>query len=179
MCPNDCYLCVRSIHWQLALRHRPRLPPSGNGDRESGRFSQLPADRCALEVRSTTSSTYEFLFAHSPLCCGSKSSARPSFLRETQKEEPRSPRGKATAMPVRRRAQPRSRELPFFRGHSCRKRDFRRVPHARVTRGRLLAVKASVPETCDIGPRMKPPEKSRLAPQLARNRPQPSNREMS
>jgi hypothetical protein len=37
-----------------------RLPPSRNGDRESGRFSRLPANRCALEVRSTTSSTYEF-----------------------------------------------------------------------------------------------------------------------
>jgi hypothetical protein len=32
-----------------------------NGDRESGRFSQLPADRCALEVRSTTSTTYKFV----------------------------------------------------------------------------------------------------------------------
>jgi hypothetical protein len=37
------------------------LPVPPNGDRESGRFSRLPADRCALEVRSTTSNTYEFV----------------------------------------------------------------------------------------------------------------------
>ncbi len=45
-------------------------------------FLPTPCRPLALEVRSTTSSTYEFLFAHSPLCCGSNSSARPSFLRE-------------------------------------------------------------------------------------------------
>jgi hypothetical protein len=32
-----------------------------NGDREPGRFSRLPVNRCALEVPSTTSCTYEFL----------------------------------------------------------------------------------------------------------------------
>ena len=37
------------------------MPVPQNGDRESGRFSRLPADRCALEVRSTTSNTDEFV----------------------------------------------------------------------------------------------------------------------
>ena len=145
----------------------------GNGDRESGRFSQLPADRCALEVRSTTSSTYEFLLrTHRCVAVAIRLLVPPFFRRVPALQEPdrsalpergepvkppasaaHDRRCKATGMPVTR---PGSQCIDrCFRGISCRKRDFRGVPQAARSGDGLPTVKAACPKLATVGPRRK------------------------
>ena len=151
-------------------------------------FLPTPCRPLRLEVRSTTSSTYEFLFAHSPLCCGSNSSARPSFLRENPHRSVTVHRqgvgpsaatsvGRVTAHGLRRAVMQLACPSPDgvarcgasrrFCRVSCKKRESSRGPKLGAVESGLPTVKAVVPETCDPAQHRKSPSCCNTTRQIA------------
>ena len=144
-----------------------KVPHTGkDGDREPGRFSRLPANRCALEVRSTTSSTYEFLLRTHRCFAVANRLLVPPFSGRT-KEPDRLP-GKAIGMPV---GGPRGATISnvVISRSFVQKTRFSASCTNPVFRDDLPTVKAILPETCDRPNERLPRRDGRIARQIALN----------